>query len=87
MGAAAPDAMHVAPLPAGRRGCDTCSVCVPSARAGVCPLPDLFSAPAPSLCEFMQQDLAFMSAVVAECQRVHAAAASERAVAAGGEAA
>ena len=61
----------------------------------VCPLygqvrvrfPFLFSTPAPSLCEFMQQDLVLLSAVAAECQRMHAAAASERAAAAGGEAA
>ena len=48
---------------------------------------DSFSAPAPSLCEFMQQDPVLLSAVAAQCQRVHAAAPSERAAAAGGEAA
>jgi hypothetical protein len=58
----------------------------------VCPLyeqararfPDLFAVPARPLHEFMQQDPVLLSALAAECQRVHAAAAAERAAAAGG---
>ena len=86
MGATGLGAAHAPPLPAGIED-------VPHVLF-VCPLlglvrarfPDLFSAPAPSLCEFMQQDPVLLSAAAADCQRVHAAAASERAAAAGGEA-
>ena len=59
----------------------------------VCPLygqvrarfPDLFSMPAPSAHEFMQQNPVLLAALAAECQRVHAAAATTgEAAAAGG---